>query len=127
MARNAKIWILSAALLTACGGGVEPPGASPVGTSPAQGTTPGTPPQRPTPPPGPAPQPLPPTPLPGPPGPNFSLVGAMAGDGLGPVINTPGETAHPAPILCFGGYSRGDGTRGGDGCVRGFVSGSGSR
>lgn len=60
--------------------------------------------------------------------PNFSLVGAMAGDGVGPVVNTPGEQAHPAPILCFGGYSRGDGTHpGGDGCVRGFDSGSGSR
>jgi hypothetical protein len=128
MARNAETWILSVALLTACGGGVEHPGATP-GTNPAQGTTPGTPPSPPAPPqPGPDPQPPPQPPPPGPPMPNFSLVGAMAGDGVGPVINTADQSAHPAPILCFGGYSRGDGTHpGGDGCVRGFESGSGSR
>src|SRR5215510_308218 len=127
MSRNACLWILGAGLLAACGGGVEPPGASPVGTKPPPGTSPAGPPS-PQPPQPPPPQPPPPTPPPGPPMPNFSLVGASAGDGVGPVINATGEEAHPAPILCFGGYARGDGTHpGGEGCVRGFFSGSGSR
>jgi hypothetical protein len=120
MSRSASIWILTGALLVACGGGVDP-GATP--TNPTQGTTPGAPPAPPQPPPQP-----PPTPPPGLPVPNFTLVGATAGDGVGPVVNATGEEAHPSPILCFGGYSRGDGTHpGGEGCVRGFFSGSGSR